>query len=370
MFRTLRVRFLVAVLLFASALADPADALTRRGTASAGRISAVAIVALSTNFVVTAVRDADGFLRLISWEVASDGSLSRRDTVEGEQAGLISMSRLGTSRFATAIRDENGKLRLTAWDMSSDGTFRRLGTIGGEGPGIRRVSISNRGGIFSTAIYTGVRDESDRLHVTEWLVSRAGLITFVADRQGDSISEISVSSGEGDATVLAAVRDPDGRLALAEWSGSPIELHSDPVQPAIPGEVGELATVSARTVNPDASFTNIWLIAVSDHDGNLRLIAWDRELRRRRAVAVGAASQIGLATSGLRVFTAMRDGDGNLRVISWNLFDDRFLRHSTSTAGPIAAASKVAVAAISPYRVVTAMRDLDSNLRLIVWDDD
>ncbi|MDN5847683.1 MAG: M12 family metallopeptidase, partial [Candidatus Nitrosocosmicus sp.] len=81
----------------------------------AGAVSLVSVITFPSGIFVTAVRDGNGDLLLISWRIHNDGTIVRLS--EYNQAGavsLVSLIRFGM-RFVTAVRDGNGDLLLISW---------------------------------------------------------------------------------------------------------------------------------------------------------------------------------------------------------------------------------------------------------------
>ncbi len=161
------------------------DGLTveRRGSAVGEAISQVAIVHSGqyaepgfTNVqdvVVTAVRDGDGNLKLISWWVSKDANqtISRKsDSSDGQIGGIFSklaLTRVGTpfhtDRLITSVRDGDGNLKLTAWDVLSDGQItRQQSAFAG---GITDLA-ANR--VWFNYLVTAVRTASGNLKLIAW----------------------------------------------------------------------------------------------------------------------------------------------------------------------------------------------------------
>jgi hypothetical protein len=106
-------------------LSSDGNTITRRGTATAGAISEVALcrVAQATSTVVTAVRDSDGDLKLIAWEISDGGnSIARTSGIQAGNANRIAVE----STFANSsrdfvisgMRDSDGNLRLINWEAN------------------------------------------------------------------------------------------------------------------------------------------------------------------------------------------------------------------------------------------------------------
>ena len=85
-------------------------------------ISLVSLVNLNNDFVVTAVRDKSGKLKLISWKVDSNGGITRSagPDVQGEEISLVSILPFYHSRTVTVVQDKGGILKLKLWEADKD----------------------------------------------------------------------------------------------------------------------------------------------------------------------------------------------------------------------------------------------------------
>ena len=295
---------------------------SRRGTATAGAISEISIPHVTGSRIVTAMRDGGGALRLIAWDIGTDGSISRRGTATAGAISKISIARVDSSRVVTAMRDGGGNLRLITWDIGVDGSISRRGT------------------------------------------ATAG-----------AISEISIAYVRG-SRIVTAMRDGGGALRLIAW-----DIGTGPVDGSISrrgtATAGAISKISITHVGIPGVGNSRVVTAMRDGGGNLRLITWDigvdGSFSRRGTATAGAISEISIThVSGSRiVVTAMRDGGGALRLIAWDIEGSgNVLRRDTGVAAKVSEISVAHVGDNHPgkNRVVTAMRrDSGGILRLIAW---
>ncbi|HEY7545532.1 MAG TPA: hypothetical protein VID27_11645 [Blastocatellia bacterium] len=157
------------------------DGLTieRRDSAVAGAVSQVAIVHSGTyaetgftnvqDVVVTAVRDSDGNLKLISWWVSEDSLqlITRKDDAVAEAVSKVAITRVGTpfhsDRLITSVRDGDGILKLTAWDVTSQGQITRQQDAYAGG-----ISDLAANRVWSNYLVTAVRTNSGNLKLIAW----------------------------------------------------------------------------------------------------------------------------------------------------------------------------------------------------------
>ncbi len=161
------------------------DGLTveRRGSAVDQAVTQVAIAhsggyaepgfTNAQDVVVTAVRDGDGNLKLISWWVSEDSAqtITRKDdSSDGPIGGVsskLAITRVGTpfhsDRLITSSRDGSGNLKLIAWDVASDGQITRQGDASAGAIG---DLAANR--VWSNYLVTAVRTASGNLKLIAW----------------------------------------------------------------------------------------------------------------------------------------------------------------------------------------------------------
>jgi hypothetical protein len=109
--------------------------MERKGTATAGEVSRVAVTGSPTSQagVVTAVRGGDGRLKLITWKVDNaKGTIERVADATGVAVSDVAVTSVTKGRslssttvtpftgVVTASRDGSGNLRLDAWKVTPD----------------------------------------------------------------------------------------------------------------------------------------------------------------------------------------------------------------------------------------------------------
>jgi hypothetical protein len=147
----------------------------------AGSVEKVAITAYDAKRVMTAVQLPDGTMKLIPWRINDDGTITRLHGVDDPTfndptAGRVSEIDIveyndsvpGFNDFVvTAVRTAEGNLRLIAWGINS-GDIVRLGDSGnlaGNATQIR-VAWSNN----NQRLVTTLRDSDGNLRVIAWRI--------------------------------------------------------------------------------------------------------------------------------------------------------------------------------------------------------
>jgi hypothetical protein len=255
----------------------PTGQLTRAGDSGsqAGTASVIRIVALTNTSFVTACRDGDGDLKLISWRLNANGSLTRLNDT-GNAAGSvsdISMVNLpGSRRIVTSVRDGDGDLKLIVWDVSTTGAIARRGDsadLAGDAMLIRSVVD-----VFGHVV-TAVRDGGGNLKLITWNVSADGVVTRLKDSgsQAGAIGDNSLLRlPDG---VVSAVRTSAGTLKLIAWSiaaDGTITRRSDSGAQAGTASLIQIAQADGI---PDASGHSVTMVTpVRTAAGTLKLITW------------------------------------------------------------------------------------------------
>lgn len=120
---------------------------------------AVSIVSVGTTQAVTAIRDINGKLKLISWSVAYDGtSIARQKSyTTSTYITAVKAVALSNGRLVTAVRQTNGNLQIRYWRVDNAGNFTLKDTeYAGEVGDLDLVKItSNR---IATPVSTSGRD--------------------------------------------------------------------------------------------------------------------------------------------------------------------------------------------------------------------
>ena len=117
----------------------------------AKRVSVAGLGHGSTNYFVTAIRNATDNLQIMVWRMTSTGNLSLRGNVTTEgtvkevdvtSAPIDNQFReISERRFVTAVRDSEDRLRIMLWEISSDGrSITRRDTA--TGPKVREVKAN------------------------------------------------------------------------------------------------------------------------------------------------------------------------------------------------------------------------------------
>lgn len=274
--------------------------------------------------VVTALRNGSGNLMLISWDVTVTGTITRRGD-SGNQAGSatnIKIVAVTQSLFVTACRTGDGSLRLISWQLNANGSFTRLSDSGNAAGAVGEVSLIKlplAGN--SERVLTSVRAGDGSLKLIVWRVSAAGAFTRLGDSgtqagPGTLIRSVVAANGH----IVTSVRAANGDLKLIVWG---ISANGVTVQ-----RLGDSGT-SAGTIgdNSLASLSDGVVSGVRTAAGDLKLIAWSVDTsgavtrRSDSGNQAGTASLINLVpvggVGGVTLMTAVRTATNTLKLITW-----------------------------------------------------
>jgi hypothetical protein len=349
--------------------------LSRAGDSGelAGAISAIAAQpVMVSGRLATAVRAADGSLKLISWRVSASGTVSRIGD-SGTQAGAATSIDIAVGgKTVTACRASSGDLKLISWDVPANGAPTRRGDSGsqaGEATRIRIVALSAE--LFVTACRAADGD----MRLISWRVAADGAITRLRD-SGDAAGEVTEiamavhQSTGGGGRVVTAVRDADGDLKVIVWSVSA----DGAISRIGDGGAGGAGNATLIRVVRDAH-ANI-VTAVRDGDGDLKLITWrigQDGLVTRLADsgdAAGAIADNALTALGDGVVSAVRTSAGGLKLIAWSTAANGTIRRLSDSADQAGAATLIDIVAgdnTTGVSAVTAVRAANGALKLITW---
>jgi hypothetical protein len=281
----------------------------------------------ANDYVLAAVRQENDYLKMIAYQVLPSGTLLRRaDYTAGRITALdMATTTIGDRRSVTAVRDEDGNLKLIAWDIqvAPNGTVSvaRLGQASaGE---ISAVAISHSR-VFN-GVFTAVRDSANELKVIPWKLSADGMSFSRGTSASAGVIATDFDVAPLASGVAAAVKNSEGNMEIKTWSAN-----SDGDIGSLRGtiEAGEASEITLLTSSHGGS--NLTSV-VRNAAGQLYLIGWKIDsngsnLRRLGSSKAGAASKISgdsvsrYYTSGSRdmIITSMRVAGGDLKLISWD----------------------------------------------------
>ena len=158
--------------LIAWSTSNNGSAITRLGDATSGEVTEFAIIQRGSGgkFVLTAARDGDGKLYMQSWALESGGEIINQIAVarggaifELDMAGISSPNRSAV----VTCRTTDGRLKLISWELDSDGKqiSRLAGALAGNASNINTAATSHNGRDF---FVVACKLENGNLRLINW----------------------------------------------------------------------------------------------------------------------------------------------------------------------------------------------------------
>lgn len=307
----------------------------------AGSARDIAIANLNgCNFAVTALKTADNNLKLVSWFSSPDG-MERNGSAEAGEVSEIAITRVkhptspspSQGRVVTAVRTSSGNLKLVVWDVASNGSIQRRGEISaGSASDINIVSLPAAApSSDDSRVLTAVRTADGNLKLITWGIAANGDIRRIASADAGAVTQIALTKITA-TRVVTAVRTEEGTLKLISWSAAQlgsIQRQGDDDEPLNQNTAGAVSEIALTRWEPDASTIGEDIaVAVRTGSGDLKIIAWAvgpsgnfTRVGDSGALA-GAADLINISWSNTsdRLVTALRDDDDNFRIVTWRGF--------------------------------------------------
>jgi hypothetical protein len=298
--------------------------VTRRGDKLAGAISDVALCGLGLDMLATAVITG-GELKVIIWQVDENGQVTRKESgvVAAGKVNDVAVCRVGIEHLATAVRREDGTLRVDAWHVTARGEITHKGSeaagqintpgagAASKAPRLAMNSVGTRG--FATYL----RDSNLDLKAILWQYDD-GKVTRLgsAGPDGDQVVALAGCALERE-TAVAAARGMDGKLNLFAYhfpdDGARVERRGT-------AQAGSITEVAACRVGTELCVTGVRL-----PNNQLKLILWHvskdgHHIMRRDDALDEAFTSLAMCHAGANLFVAAtRGAGGNLNVVAWRL---------------------------------------------------
>lgn len=303
----------------------------------------------------------------------------RRGSASAGTTGFVETAFMGPDRVISAVKDSNGNLKLIAWDLDESGTFTRRGDI--NAGAIKSVKLSSP---EPGHILAAVRQADDRLKMIAYRVSAGGSFTRVADRIAGRVSGLEVATVEDirpvrdnqrrfETVTVTAVRTEQNTLKIIAWDLNVQGNGTVSVERLAEASAGTVGTVA---IGPSKHFYGLYT-AVSDSNQNLKVIPWTlatnlQSFTRKTSASAGEVGpHIGVAPLASGLAVAVRDSNGQLRVITWDVANSGNVtdRKDTFVAGS-AFQIRVLAAPDAGGSFSTVSRGADGRVSLIGWAAD
>jgi hypothetical protein len=384
----------IVQLCFATAMLVPATAgavvIERIGDSGsqAGAASEISLAGTDTHHLMTSLRDGNGNLLVIRWDVDLDGTVTRRGSTTGNEIVTATAIDAGflpgtaTPYWANVVKT-GGQMKLILWGLSSNGPVRLDQDTGGT---IKSCDVavagSNSFGFSATPLtflVTLCQYTSNAVDIRAWAVHANGTLEFTGSLSLDpgfdggaipKLAYLDADFNDSTPVFLAGYRNADGNLRAATYrvnafgNLSEVDVHphaEDAIQGLAVGGDGFGSGVTAVRTSSGALKTIFWTNQTNNHivrgqsasngsgtgiaagflyngffatagrdvNNNLDVDVW-LEGQHTNDANAGAIQPGPVAMSTLftgvegRVFTAVADGAGNLKLIAWRVGEPAF----------------------------------------------
>jgi hypothetical protein len=231
---------------------DDKGEITRKGSVTSGNlVKAIAVNSLSDTQIATSIINvSDNYnLRVDVWDVNAKGEVHHKADASGGSTGLVAGGDTRTGVFPTAIRDADGQLKLIAWDVTT--WITRAGDMRASeeiiGLGATTLLPGSQSMLFATASWK----ENGELGVTTWQISPYDakkqspipLVTSQAAPVANSEAMPVYTGKFSSARVVKKFHVEDGHKSVVD------------VMMEIPWDTNPAAQVTLRIGQPDSTGT-------------------------------------------------------------------------------------------------------------------
>lgn len=287
----------------------------------------ITIASIDGDRLIAARRNGSGNLELTVVRMGITGTLAKRDSVIAGGVQAIALVELDgvTADFATVLRDANGRLKVIVWDVNVSDKLVRLGEYTSAGQA-KEVAVTGSGlnGRIMVAIRTSdgkVKPIAFQISNDGWVVERLGSAANADLENARDIRITHVQSEGLQSYFVTTQRDADDNLRLIVWTTSPDGMTVTKQATKTAGAVSELGLV------PRSGRSPFLFVPLIDAEGQARLFGYSIRaggssiVTEELASAVDAGSDVAsLSWPGLDhqwTTTAYINGAGKVRVINW-----------------------------------------------------
>lgn len=129
--------------------------------------SAIQIVGITESLAATIGRDSGGKLRIDTWRVAAGQLGTTGITISDDRITAIAATKLSQGRLITAVRDDNGLLHVIVWNVGGNGSiFPSTRSNGG-----LVKTITSATALSPTRVVVVTTDQDNHLNLTLWDVT-------------------------------------------------------------------------------------------------------------------------------------------------------------------------------------------------------
>lgn len=347
--------------------------IRRTATETGGAISEIDTALVRAGRLATAVRDGDGKLKIIVWDIEDSGDkITRRGSGTGGTIGKVAICGLGANLVATAVSTFSSELELIIWRIEENGDVTRLGEATAAGQITDVAACIARYDMAANYMATAVRQTDGTLRVDAWHTTVKGTISHQASatagkinlpKSGLNTPRLTISN-VGDQSLVTYIRGEDNDFKTILWKFGADLTRLDSIALDAPS-IGSISGCSVAR--------ELTVAAIQDKDKKLKLIAYafpedGKFIAQRETVAAGSISDVDICRLGTEmVVTGVRIGADKLKLIMWQVTKtgDHIIRLDDVATEEVF--SRLSMCYTDQRQWATALRDGGGKLKIIVW---
>jgi hypothetical protein len=320
---------------------------------------------------VMAYLDYNGQLDIRSYDIDASGNVATQYWVNEGAVYDVSVARFNTSRSViVSIRGSNGNLKLIPYQVATNGVITRQ-----TGEEVTEDDIGMVASIKSPlhdGVVVAVENDSGTLEVIDYNVDGSFNVTRnsgTGTGSGIDAVELTGLSYDFDGVVTAELIAGSGGLRLRSFEvpASGGVTNADTHTALLAG-----TDIDVDTVQVGWGLNEYVVTSLRQTDGTLRIDVWDVDAQGDIAwmstptEAPGAAAQIDGTSMGWEDYlSTIRDGNGQLQWIGWSIDGNgEIRRHATERFGFVLDAISLNSSATNGY-IETLYLDSGNELRLL-----
>ncbi len=349
--------------------------INRGGSATGGAVSEVEVAMVRAGRVAAAVKDGNGNIKVIVFDISDGGKkVTRRGSESGGAVSKISVCGLGQNLIATAVITSSKKLKIIIWRIESSGNVTRLGEAEGTGEVNDVACCLSRYNLGNNYMATAVRMKDKTLKVNVWETYANGTIKHRAEatagvvnvpKSGITTPRLSICTA-GSNGLMTSIRDESHALKTILW-----EFDDDKNlmrSGSIEHEAPSTGWISGCQVGRDVT-----LSAIQNKDKNLSIHAYGivedgKFFEARGSASAGSIGDVSICRMGTEMaMSGVRVGADKLKLILWQVTKsgDHVIRLCDKSTNDVY--SRMSMCHSDQNQLVTAMRDSNGNLKVVCW---
>lgn len=250
--------------------------------ATAGEISELKVATLGGGDpkTVTAVRTVGGDMKLIVWDVdvANNGTVTLArlgETSTGPASRLAVTKARAFTGVYTALRDSLGSLKVIPWQISSDGLSFTRGDDVTSGTAGTEIAVA----ALAQGVAVAMRDAGGNLQLKTWSASGIDITSLQSSASAGAVSEVGLlTTPLGASNLTTPVRDGSGNLQLIGWAADSNGSNLRRLGSSKAGASTQIAASSVYRSYVGLDPRDMITTLVRASNGDLKLITWDTNL--------------------------------------------------------------------------------------------